>query len=60
MAGSPYLDQPPKGLLTWPRLLRKTALPLAGFLTACWYFDVLMEALVLITVTMMVVNWLVR
>ncbi|MDP6188340.1 MAG: hypothetical protein QF699_03350 [Candidatus Poseidoniaceae archaeon] len=24
MPGSPYLEEPPKGLLTWPRLLKLT------------------------------------
>ena len=31
MPGTPYLDQPPKGLLTWPKLLRLVGLPLAAF-----------------------------
>ena len=60
MPGSPYLDQPPKGLLTWPKLLRLVGLPLAAFLGASWYYGVLFEALVIITVTMVVVNWLAR
>ena len=60
MPGSPYLDQPPKGLLTWPKLLRLAGLPLAAFLGASWYYGVLFEALVIITVTMVVVNWLAR
>jgi len=60
MPGSPYLDQPPKGLLTWPKLLRLAGLPLAAFLGASWYYGVLFEALVIITVTMLVVNWLAR
>ena len=60
MPGTPYLDQPPKGLLTWPKLLRLVGLPLSAFLAACWYYGVLFEALVIITVTMLVVNWLTR
>jgi hypothetical protein len=60
MPGSPYLDQPPKGLLTWPKLLRLAGLPLAAFLVVAWSYDVLIEAVVIITLTMVVVNWLAR
>ena len=60
MPGSPYLDEPPKGLLTWPKLLRTVGLPAAVILGACAYHGVLLEALVVITVTMLVVNWMVR
>ena len=57
MPGSPYLDQPPKGLLTWPRLLRMTALPSLAFLGVAWYADVLFEALAIITLTLFVTGW---
>lgn len=60
MPGSPYLDEPPKGLLTWPKLLRTVGLPAAVVLGACAYHGVLLEALVVITVSMLVVNWMVR
>ena len=60
MPGSPYLDEPPKGLLTWPKLLRTVGLPAAVVLGACAYHGVLLEALVVITVTMLVANWMVR
>jgi hypothetical protein len=60
MPGSPYLDEPPKGLLTWPKLLRLAGLPLLAFLSASVYYGVLFEALVIITLTMLVVNWLAR
>ena len=56
MPGSPYLDEPPKGLWTWPRLLRVVGLPAATVLGVCASLDVLLEALVVITVTMLVVN----
>ena len=56
MPGSPYLDEPPNGLWTWPRLLRVVGLPAAAVLGVCAYLDVLLEALVVITVTMLVVN----
>ncbi len=60
MPGSPYLDQPPKGLLTWPKLLRLAGLPLVAFLAVSWFYDVLLEAVVIITLTMVMVNWLAR
>ena len=60
MPGSPYLDQPPKGLLTWPRLLRLAGLPATAFLGACVYYGVLFEALVIITVTLFAANWMMR
>ena len=60
MPGSPYLEQPPKGLLTWPKLLRLAGLPLLAFLAASAYYGVLFEALVILTLTMLVVNWLAR
>ncbi len=56
MPGSPYLDEPPKGLWTWPRLLRVAGLPTAVVLGACAYHGVLLEALVVMTVAMLVVN----
>ena len=60
MPGSPYLDEPPKGLLTWPRLLRLVALPSVAFLGVAWYADVLFEALAIITATVFVAAWLKR
>ena len=60
MPGSPYLDQPPKGLWTWPRLLRIVGLPATAFLAACAYYGVLMEALIIITVSMIAVNLMMR
>ena len=60
MPGSPYLDESPKGLLTWPKLLRTAGLPAAVVLGACAYHGVLLEALVVITVTMLVVNSMAR
>ncbi|DAC55044.1 MAG TPA: hypothetical protein D7I11_03820 [Candidatus Poseidoniales archaeon] len=56
MPGSPYLDEPPKGLWTWPRLLRAVGLPVAAVLGICAYLGVLLEALVVITATMLAVN----
>lgn len=57
MPGSPYLDEPPKGLLTWPRLLRIGVLPCLAFLGVAWYAGVLFEALAIITLTLFVAAW---
>jgi hypothetical protein len=44
MPGSPYLEEIPKGLLTWPRLLSRF-IPIASILLlTAWYFDILVEA----------------
>ena len=43
MPGTPYLEQPPQGLMTWPKLL-KIGLPIiAVFTAASWWYDVLLE-----------------
>ena len=60
MPGSPYLDEPPKGLLTWPKLLERSACPVRSSLLPVRYHGVLLEALVVITVSMLVVNWMAR
>jgi putative Mn2+ efflux pump MntP len=51
MPGSPYFDERPKGLLTWPKLL-KIGLPISllAFSTG-YYFDVLLE--VMLTATLL-------
>jgi hypothetical protein len=49
MPGSPYFDERPKGLLTWPKLL-KIGIPIATTsILAGWHFDVLIELLLVIT-----------
>ena len=49
MPGSPYFDETPKGILTWPKLL-KIGLPIFGLLLiASWHFDVLIELLLVVT-----------
>ncbi len=49
MPGSPYLDEPPKGLLTWPILL-KLGIPtlIALTIVAIWQ-DVLVEFMIALT-----------
>ena len=49
MPGSPYLEEPPKGLLTWPRLLKMTVpLALIGLVGAV-YLDAVFEVLAVFT-----------
>ena len=49
MPGSPYFDERPKGLLTWPKLL-KIGLPIALLaFSAGYYFGVLLEVMLAAT-----------
>ena len=49
MPGSPYFDETPKGILTWPKLL-KFGIPVAVIsILAGWQFDVLIELLLVVT-----------
>ena len=49
MPGSPYFDETPKGILTWPKLL-KVGIPIAVIsILAGWQFDVLIELLLVVT-----------
>jgi|TARA_B100000767_G_scaffold196200_1_gene183203 hypothetical protein len=49
MPGSPYLEEPPKGLLTWPKLLKMTVpLALIGLVGAV-YLDAVFEVLAVFT-----------
>tara|TARA_Y100000766_G_scaffold212286_1_gene183892 strand:+ start:243 stop:437 length:195 start_codon:yes stop_codon:yes gene_type:complete len=50
MPGSPYFDERPKGLLTWPKLL-KIGIPIAATsILAGWHFDVLIELALVVTI----------
>ena len=51
MPGSPYLDEPPKGLLTWPVLLRLMVPTFSILGIASWWMGYLLEFLILLTVT---------
>lgn len=51
MPGSPYLDEPPKGLLTWPILLRLMVPTFSILGIASWWMGYLLEFLILLTVT---------
>ena len=49
MPGSPYFDEIPKGILTWPKLL-KIGIPVAVIsILAGWHFDVLIESMLVMT-----------
>jgi hypothetical protein len=49
MPGSPYLDEPPKGLLTWPRLLKMTAPIAVVGLVGVVYLDAVFGVLAVFT-----------
>ena len=51
MPGSPYLDEPPKGLLTWPVLLRLIVPTFSILGIASWWMGYLLEFLILLTIT---------
>jgi len=49
MPGSPYFDETPKGILTWPKLL-KIGIPIAAIsILAGWHFDILIELMLVVT-----------
>lgn len=50
MPGTPYLEDPPKGLVTWPFLLKFIALPVGLLLGLAWYVDVLLYAIILLSI----------
>ena len=51
MPGSPYLEEPPKGLLTWPVLLRMSIPTLFALTIAAWWTGFLLEFLILLTIS---------
>ena len=59
MPGTPYLEQPPQGLMTWPKLL-KISLPIITAITAAsWWYDVLLEWGIFLTLGL-TVSFLIR
>ncbi len=59
MPGTPYLEQEPQGLTTWPKLL-KLSIPILSALTAvAWWNDVLFEWGIFLTVGL-IVSFLIR
>ena len=56
MPGSPYFDGTPKGLLTWPKLL-KIGLPIMSIVILIgWRYDILIEILLCISVVLMLLS----
>ena len=54
MPGTPYLEEAPRGLMTWPKLL-KISIPILGSLTAvAWWNDVLLEWGIFLTLGLVV------
>jgi len=52
MPGSPYFDETPKGILTWPKLL-KVGIPIfIALLLFGWRFDIITELLLVITLVL--------
>ena len=49
MTGSPYLDEPPKGLMTWPRLLKLTVPFAVVGMVAAVYLDAVFQVLAVFT-----------
>ena len=43
MPGTPYLEKPPKGLMTWPKLLRISIPILTAITVAAWWNEILLE-----------------
>ena len=59
MPGTPYLEQPPQGLMTWPKLL-KIGLPIiAVFTAASWWYDLLLEWGIFLTIGL-TISFLIR
>ena len=52
MPGTPYLEKEPRGLLTWPKLL-KIGIPILTALTAvAWWNELLLEWGILLTLAL--------
>jgi hypothetical protein len=52
MPGTPYLEEKPRGLLTWPKLL-KISIPILTALTAvAWWNELLLEWGILLTLAL--------
>ena len=59
MPGTPYLENAPEGLMTWPKLL-KISLPILSALSAvAWWNDVLLEWGIFLTIGL-TISFLIR
>jgi hypothetical protein len=58
MPGSPYIDEVPKGLLTWPKLLLYTVPTFTAITAVSVWQNLLLEWFVLLSVGLFVAAWL--
>lgn len=59
MPGSPYFDEIPKGLITWPKLL-KIVIPIScAALYIGWQYDILVE-IILVTTLLLTIFGIIR
>ena len=59
MPGTPYLEQPPQGLMTWPKLLKMSVPIIAAFTAVSWWNDLLLEWVILLTIGL-TISFLIR
>jgi len=59
MPGSPYLEEPPNGLVTWPKLLMIGVPSISAISLVAWWQDVLLEWGVFLTVGL-TISFLIR
>ena len=59
MPGSPYLEEPPNGLVTWPKLLMIGVPSVSAISLVAWWQDVLLEWGVFLTVGL-TISFLIR
>jgi len=59
MPGTPYLEEPPAGLMTWPKLL-KIGIPTISVLAlVSWWNDVMIEFGIVLTISLLI-SFLIR
>ncbi|MBA88077.1 MAG: hypothetical protein CMB16_02255 [Euryarchaeota archaeon] len=59
MPGTPYLEKPPDGLLTWPKLLKILIPCLSIILIVAWWKGFLLESGIVILI-LLYVSFLIR
>jgi len=59
MPGSPYLEEPPSDLVTWPKLLMIGVPSISAISLVAWWQDVLLEWGVFLTVGL-TISFLIR
>ena len=50
MPGTPYLEKPPEGLMTWPKLLKISLPILTAFTAVAWWYNALLEWGIFLTI----------